>query len=356
MGKETLLSHWQGQVNVYAARQLTYPGDKFPAISGLAKPIADLINDTYVAGLWKGDLLRGLLWNAHGPLASCSEYLDGLVASRSSNFISPSWSWAAHTIVDQNYFTTNTKPSFFNEYSFRTECKEIYALSTTEEENLNPFGGIKDASLYVIGRLARVTSLITRVGRFQWAVEFDSLSVAGVSLDWEMKEGEKSLPGDIVMFLLASSLSNIWPSMSYGNLSQIEWRQHVNRERGEPCEDEAATLAPNHEEEFDSADEEFSSSEEGNLSDLSSGVSINPDVDDSAFDVHMSYGKEQEAFFNQDKEARASIKNRTAWGLLLWNPNNEDGRYYRIGCFRVDHSDRGLWAFRDCAFEEVEVI
>lgn len=196
--------------------------------------------------------------------------------------------------MDLNYFTTNTKPSFFNEYSFRTECKEIYALSTTEEENLNPFGRIKDASLYVIGRLARVTSLITRVGRFQWAVEFDSV-----------------FPGDIVMLLLASSLSNIWPSMSYGDLSQIEWRQHVSRERGEPCEDEAATWAPNHEEEFDSADEEFSSSEEDNLSDLSSGISINPDVDDSAFDVHMSYGKEQEAFFNQDKEARASIKNRT---------------------------------------------
>jgi len=279
----------------------------------LAKPIADLINDTYVAGLWKGDLLRGLLWNARGPLASCSEYLDGLVASRSSNFISPSWSWAAHAIVDQNYFTNNTKPSFFNEYSFRTECKEIYALSTTEEENLNPFGRIKDASLYVIGRLARVTSLITRVGRFQWAVEFDSVSVAGVSLDWEMKEGEKSRPGDIFMQLLASSLSNIWPSMSYGNLSQINWRQHVSRERGEPCEDEAATWAPNHE-------EEFSSSEEENLSNLSSGVSINSDVDDSAFDVHMSYGKEQEAFFNQDKEARASIKNRTALGVTTMEP------------------------------------
>jgi hypothetical protein len=53
-------------------------------------------------------------------------------------------------------------------------------------------------------------------------------------------------------------------------------------------------------------------------------------VDDSAFDVHMSYRKEQEAFFNPDKEVRASIKNRTAWGLLLWNLNNEDGRYYRM--------------------------
>ncbi|KAF2478251.1 HET-domain-containing protein [Lindgomyces ingoldianus] len=42
--------------------RLTYEDDRFPALSGLAKCFQQVLNDEYVAGLWRNDLLRGLLW------------------------------------------------------------------------------------------------------------------------------------------------------------------------------------------------------------------------------------------------------------------------------------------------------
>ncbi|KAH8723105.1 heterokaryon incompatibility protein-domain-containing protein, partial [Phaeosphaeriaceae sp. PMI808] len=83
-------SNWYHLVEEYSGKLSTYPIDKLPAISAIAQAVQKLTGSTYIAGLWKDDLIHGLLWRRDisgaqtGKLAS----LKGPGA--------PSWSWAAY--------------------------------------------------------------------------------------------------------------------------------------------------------------------------------------------------------------------------------------------------------------------
>ncbi|ORX96676.1 heterokaryon incompatibility protein-domain-containing protein, partial [Clohesyomyces aquaticus] len=74
---------WYEIIEDYSKRTLSYPGDKLAAVGGLAETFESLINDTYICGLWKSDLHRGLLWQS----VSMSDI-------RGENG-APSWSWAS---------------------------------------------------------------------------------------------------------------------------------------------------------------------------------------------------------------------------------------------------------------------
>jgi hypothetical protein len=56
---------WYKLVQKYSLCRLTYATDLFPALSGLAKAFANLLKDEYIAGLWRNDLLNGLLWSSY---------------------------------------------------------------------------------------------------------------------------------------------------------------------------------------------------------------------------------------------------------------------------------------------------
>ncbi|KAI0850671.1 heterokaryon incompatibility protein-domain-containing protein [Daldinia vernicosa] len=53
---------WLTIIENYSSRQLTKPTDTLPALSGLAKEFHQATGDTYVAGLWKMDIIQGLTW------------------------------------------------------------------------------------------------------------------------------------------------------------------------------------------------------------------------------------------------------------------------------------------------------
>jgi hypothetical protein len=55
------------------------------AISALAKKANDAFQDKYLAGLWRGDLLRQLQWRPQRPW----------IAQPDEIYIAPSWSWAS---------------------------------------------------------------------------------------------------------------------------------------------------------------------------------------------------------------------------------------------------------------------
>jgi hypothetical protein len=58
--------HWQTLCSHYSFRELTFPVDKLPAFSGMAKRIAKTVRSDYLAGLWKGNLTHDLLWRING--------------------------------------------------------------------------------------------------------------------------------------------------------------------------------------------------------------------------------------------------------------------------------------------------
>lgn len=129
-----ILQSWYGLVELYGERKLTYPSDKFPAISGLASVFETLLDDEYVAGIWRSQLAECLLW--HGSSRRVREYR------------APSWSWAS---VDGR-----TSVRLIQDYY--QECR-ILAKVLNVNVNLkgdNPYGEVTDASIEIRAPMERL--------------------------------------------------------------------------------------------------------------------------------------------------------------------------------------------------------
>ena len=90
---------WKFIVNMYSATSLTRGEDKLVAISGIAKRMQRLLDDEYLAGLWRKDLPFQLLWKVlvNRPASS-------LPLTRPRPYRAPSWSWASLDVrVASNY-------------------------------------------------------------------------------------------------------------------------------------------------------------------------------------------------------------------------------------------------------------
>ncbi|KAF4967993.1 hypothetical protein FSARC_4554 [Fusarium sarcochroum] len=76
---------WHKIVQEYAARKLTYIIDRVPALAGLAGKFSAMTGATYVAGMWKENLLQDLSWQRdhRAAVESAPQYLG------------PSYSWVS---------------------------------------------------------------------------------------------------------------------------------------------------------------------------------------------------------------------------------------------------------------------
>ncbi|RDX49067.1 HET-domain-containing protein, partial [Lentinus brumalis] len=78
---------WWRIAMLYALRATTVPSDRFIAFGGVADMFGRFLRTEYVAGLWRSTLVDDLLW-------SMNEGRGG-DAARSTEYLAPSWSWAA---------------------------------------------------------------------------------------------------------------------------------------------------------------------------------------------------------------------------------------------------------------------
>jgi hypothetical protein len=81
---------WYQLVTVYSSRQLTKEADRLAAIEGLARKIQPHFIDSYCAGLWKNDLIFGLIWawtKLQDPSAS--------LRKQNPDLAWPSWIWTS---------------------------------------------------------------------------------------------------------------------------------------------------------------------------------------------------------------------------------------------------------------------
>jgi hypothetical protein len=81
---------WARIVKAYTECNLTKPNDKLVAIHGLSKTFETILNDTYIAGLWKRFLSGQLMW-----LAAERKRKDDQPLQRPTEYRAPSWSWAS---------------------------------------------------------------------------------------------------------------------------------------------------------------------------------------------------------------------------------------------------------------------
>lgn len=82
-------TEWVKNVAWYTKRQLTRPGDKLRAIGGIADKYHVVMEDQYLAGLWRSYIPAGLLWRR--IVAS----KEGILLPRPLRYRAPSWSWAS---------------------------------------------------------------------------------------------------------------------------------------------------------------------------------------------------------------------------------------------------------------------
>lgn len=88
-------SKWMDLVEEYSSRMLSFKEDKLKAIAGLAEAIKTVqVDDIYLSGLWKRDILRQLLWYS-APTNQRQTYSPQSWPPAPVSKEIPSWSWAA---------------------------------------------------------------------------------------------------------------------------------------------------------------------------------------------------------------------------------------------------------------------
>jgi hypothetical protein len=130
---------WYELVKEYSPRQFTCIQDRLVAVSGLAKQFGSIIkDDQYVAGLWKRDLLRGLLWHVRGAKLIPSKKTDGNLVPGI-----PSWSWAsvANELIVNDHARQDGLRSF----------AVIDDVLVDLVDGQNPFGAVRSGRITITG-------------------------------------------------------------------------------------------------------------------------------------------------------------------------------------------------------------
>ena len=131
--------YWIRAMYNYSLRKLTYDTDRLPAVTALASIVARKTGDLYLAGLWRGDLLRQLMWNPCRP-GVLFQFAD----DPNDLYVAPSWSWAARR-HPAGAWNASTKYALHGEYK-----AEIIEAECRPDSN-NAFGTVQSGHLVLRG-------------------------------------------------------------------------------------------------------------------------------------------------------------------------------------------------------------
>jgi hypothetical protein len=195
---------WNLIIDSYGHRLVTFDKDRLPAIAGLARIMSEALQDQYLAGLWKGNLLEGLTWYSSHTMLSRGLHTH-LQNIRRHNYVAPSWSWAACPGVR----TWRTRNQNFQRIT--EEATIVYACVNIESEH--PFGQVSGGFLRIRGKLAAMPTWVpTNISinyRDEWRnfwfhptkEESDTLYIAS---DWLHNDKEVGLELLVVMLLYST--------------------------------------------------------------------------------------------------------------------------------------------------------
>lgn len=128
---------WRRIIEGYADTDLTYDTDRLPALSGPAQQLfhTRLNHDTYLAGIWKGDVINGLTW-ASGSKTPYPNSPDS----------GPSWSWSTfpRRVYHPDYTVLDPQINLLD--------TEIVVSSS------NPFGKVHSGRLTISGVIVQGTT------------------------------------------------------------------------------------------------------------------------------------------------------------------------------------------------------
>jgi hypothetical protein len=160
--KEDQYERWLKTLNGYAQRKLTKSSDKLPAIGGIAKRTATVLDDEYWAGIFRKRLPDALLW-------SCVQERRPKHGRSNDEFFAPSWSWAS--INSDLDFTPLVGENH------RQLCT-VLGCHLQPVDPQNPFGQIHSAALTIRGPFITFhRKLLDKSDN--WSYHFASLKLKG---------------------------------------------------------------------------------------------------------------------------------------------------------------------------------
>jgi hypothetical protein len=128
--RSALGEKWHALVSAYSRLAMTYGKDKLQALSGMARQMNRALNDTCIAGLWKGSLVADMLWETYDPQA------------RPSPWRSPTWSWASVTTPVNYALNLHDEEQKFTSYVEILQAKAVPA-------NKDEMGQLKCADMKI---------------------------------------------------------------------------------------------------------------------------------------------------------------------------------------------------------------
>lgn len=132
---------WYKMVEVYSSRDITYAGDRLPAISAFASRISERFGDEYLAGVWKRDILRGLLWRGGFKRLMSSAFNENVSLDHAREYLAPTWSWVSYPgFVDFDV----VRWSFYRGFQLPTVSLSSAFISVPGR---NPFGQVESGSI-----------------------------------------------------------------------------------------------------------------------------------------------------------------------------------------------------------------
>lgn len=143
---------WYDLIEEYSQRRFKHVSDRLMAISGLAKIFANTIrNHEYAAGLWKPDLIRGLMWHTKDAKLIPQQPADNM---RAVDNVFPSWSWAS---VGYERVKNSWKGN--NYFQALSLVKDVHIDLVNQNDR---FGAVKSGSITITGPLTKIPRLYSR--------------------------------------------------------------------------------------------------------------------------------------------------------------------------------------------------
>ncbi|EFX01638.1 het domain containing protein [Grosmannia clavigera kw1407] len=197
------MDQWYYTVMDYTRWNLTFQSDKLAAIAGVAKTVQQQRGYTYLAGMWREDLVRGMMWWL------CDIELSTASAIERSRIICdtlPSWTWARHS--GEIDFIVSPE---------REAVSQV--VSVSYEEN-GSFGQISSARLRLNGPVVMGHYNVSRSERGANLVGADGKAIGYARFD--MPKATKLIGGDQ---LLCCILLRGYTGEALGLVLQQEGRQ-----------------------------------------------------------------------------------------------------------------------------------
>ena len=156
---------WTSIVNGYSVTSLTKEEDKLVAISGIAKRMQSLLDDVYLAGLWRKDLPFQLLWSVDDISDTAATRVR---AKRPRPYRAPSWSWAS---LDGPVYAQGARYDNFVITILDADVTPVGADRT---------GQIKDGFIRLNGRVIPAKLVDFMAEKLRYKLRVDSEELRGV--------------------------------------------------------------------------------------------------------------------------------------------------------------------------------